>query len=66
MDVLGFGVPGAQAMLQAIITVTLSFSFYIRLIAIQVASGTLTPRVIAPTLLQDQVVRNTVGLFIFT
>ncbi len=66
---LGFGVSGAQAMLQAIITATLSFmvfTFGSLLIAIQVASGTLTPRVIAPTLLQDKVVRNTVGLFIFT
>ena len=66
---LGFGVPGAQAMLQAIVTATLSFmvfTFGSLLIAIQVASGTLTPRVIAPTLLQDKVVRNTVGLFIFT
>ena len=66
---LGFGVPGAQAMLQAIVTAALSFmvfTFGSLLIAIQVASGTLTPRVIAPTLLQDKVVRNTVGLFIFT
>jgi len=66
---LGFSAPGAQAMLEAIITAALSFmvfTFGSLLIAIQVASGTLTPRIIAPTLLQNNVVRNTVGLFIFT
>lgn len=66
---LAFGVAGAQAILQAIVTATLSFmvfTFGSLLIAIQVASGTLTPRIIAPTLLQNATVRYTVGLFIFT
>jgi uncharacterized membrane protein len=36
------------------------------LVAIQVASGQLTPRIIATTLLRDNVVRYTVGLFMFT
>lgn len=66
---LGFGVSGAQAVLQAIVTATLSFmvfTFGSLLIAIQVASVNLTPRIIAPTLLQNRVVRYTVGLFIFT
>src|SRR6478736_2025126 len=36
------------------------------LVAIQVASGQLTPRIIATTLLRNNVVRYTVGLFIFT
>jgi uncharacterized membrane protein len=36
------------------------------LVAIQVASVQLTPRVIATTLLRNNVVRYTVGLFIFT
>ena len=35
------------------------------LVAIQVASGQLTPRIIATTLLRDNVIRYTVGLFIF-
>ncbi len=63
------GVPGAQAMLQAIITMTLSFlvfTFGSLLVAIQVASGQLTPRIIATTLLRDNVVKYTVGLFVFT
>jgi len=36
------------------------------LVAIQVASGQLTPRIIATTLLRDNVIRFTVGLFVFT
>ncbi len=66
---LGFGVSGAQALLQAVSTSTLSlmvFTFGSLLIAIQVASGTLTPRIIATTLLQNWVIRYTVGLFMFT
>jgi uncharacterized membrane protein len=35
-------------------------------VAIQVASGQLTPRIIATTLLRNEVVRYTVGLFMFT
>lgn len=66
---LGLGIEGAQAMLQAIITMTLSFvvfTFGSLLVAIQVASGQLTPRIIATTLLRDDVVKYTVGLFVFT
>lgn len=66
---LGFGVSGAQAMLQAAATATLSFlvfTFGSLLVAIQVASGQLTPRIIATTLLRDNVVRYTVGLFMLT
>src|SRR4029079_4653696 len=66
---LGFGVPGAQAGLQTSGTATLSFmvfTFGSLLVAIQVASGQLTPRIIATTLLQDRVIRNTVGLFMLT
>jgi uncharacterized membrane protein len=68
-QLLGFAVPGARGMLDAIVTATLSFlvfTFGSLLIAIQVASGQLTPRIIATTLLQDTVVRYTVGLFMFT
>jgi uncharacterized membrane protein len=66
---LGFGVSGARALLQAAATATLSFlvfTFGSLLVAIQVASGQLTPRIIATTLLRDNVVRYTVGLFILT
>jgi uncharacterized membrane protein len=65
----GLGVRGAETMLQAIITLTLSFmvfTFGSLLVAIQVASGQMTPRIIATTLLRDNVVRYSVGLFVFT
>ena len=63
-----FSAAGAQALLEAIITMTLSFivfTFGSLLVAIQVAGGQLTPRVIATILLRDNVVRYTVGLFVF-
>src|SRR6186997_3716486 len=66
---LGFGVSGAQATLQAVVTASLSFlvfTFGSLLVAIQVASGQLTPRIIATTLLRNDVVRYTVALFMFT
>jgi uncharacterized membrane protein len=66
---LALGVTGAQAVLNAIITLTLSFivfTFGSLLVAIQVASGQYTPRIIATTLLRDDVIRYTVGLFVFT
>src|SRR5690242_11504039 len=64
-----FTVQGAQALLQTIISMTLSFvvfTFGSLLVAIQVASGQLTPRIIATTLLSDRFVRYAVGLFVFT
>ena len=66
---LGLGVTGALALFNAIITFTLSFivfTFGSLLIAIQVASGQYTPRIIATTFLRDNVIRYTVGLFVFT
>jgi uncharacterized membrane protein len=42
------------------------FTFGSLLVAIQVASGQLSPRIIATTLLRDNVIRCTVGLFIYT
>ena len=60
---------GAQVVLQTIVTLTLTFivfTFGSLLVAIQVASGQLTPRIIATALLRDNVIRITVGLFIFT
>jgi uncharacterized membrane protein len=65
----GLSVSGAQALYQTTITLTLSFvvfTFGSLLVAIQIAGGQLTPRIIATTLLRDNVVRNSVGLFVFT
>ncbi|HEY2341897.1 MAG TPA: DUF2254 domain-containing protein, partial [Chthoniobacteraceae bacterium] len=65
----GLGVTGAQAMYSAIISLTLAFivfTFGSLLVAIQVASGQYSPRVIATTLLRDDVIRYSVGLFVFT
>jgi uncharacterized membrane protein len=66
---LDLGVSGAQGMLNAIITATLSFvvfTFGSLLVALQIASGQMTPRIIATILVRDNVVRYTTGLFIFT
>jgi uncharacterized membrane protein len=66
---LGLHVGGAQVLYQTVITLTISFmvfTFGSLLVAIQVASGQLTPRVIATTLLRDRAVKYTVGLFVFT
>src|SRR5947209_8390232 len=66
---LNLGVEGAKALDGAMITFTLSFlvfTFGSLLVAIQVASGQYTPRIIATTLLRDNVIRYTVGLFVFT
>jgi uncharacterized membrane protein len=52
-----------------VITLTLSFTVFTfgsLLVAIQVASGQLTPRIIATTLLRNNVVKYSVGLFVFT
>jgi uncharacterized membrane protein len=64
-----FGVQGAQGLYQTVITLNLSFlvfTFGSLLVAIQIAGGQLTPRIIATTLLRDNVVRYTVGLFVFS
>ena len=66
---LGLAMSGAQGLYQTVITLTLSFmvfTFGSLLVAIQVAGGQLTPRIIATTLLRDNVVRYSVGLFTFT
>jgi uncharacterized membrane protein len=60
---------GAQTVLETIVTLALTFTVFTfgsLLVAIQVAGGQLTPRIIAPTLLRDNAIRFTVGLFIFT
>jgi len=68
-QLLRFSSSGAQSLLESVITMDLSFivfTFGSLLVAIQVASGQLTPRIIATTLLRDNVVRYAVGLFVFT
>lgn len=59
----------AQAALDRIFTLNLSFlvfTFGSLLVAIQVAGGQYTPRIIATTLLRDNVIRYIVGIFVFT
>ncbi len=66
---VGLNIAGATSLFQSVITLTLSFlvfTFGSLLVAIQVASGQLTPRIIATTLLRDPVVKYSVGLFVFT
>jgi len=66
---LGLGATGARAVLETTVTMTLSFivfTFGSLLVAIQIAGGQLTPRIIATTLLRDNVVRYAVGLFVFS
>jgi uncharacterized membrane protein len=65
----GFEPAGATALYQTVITLTLSFlvfTFGQLLVAIQIAGGQLTPRIIATILLRNNVVRYSVGLFVFT
>lgn len=60
---------GTAEALNTIETLAVSFivfTFGSILIAIQVASGQLTPRIIATALLRNNVIRFTVGLFTFT
>ena len=63
------GPEGARALVGAVVTLTLTFTvftFASLLVAIQVASGQYTPRIIATTLLRNNVIRYTVGIFVFT
>jgi uncharacterized membrane protein len=65
----GTTVGGAAEALNTVETLTISFivfTFGSLLVAIQVASGQLTPRIIATALLRNNVIRWTVGLFTFT
>jgi uncharacterized membrane protein len=66
---LGLSVTGARAQLELFITLNISFivfTFGSLLVAIQVAGGQYTPRIIATTLLRDNVIRVVVGIFLFT
>jgi len=68
-NLLGFAMPGVQALLQVAVTATLSFlvfTFGSLLVAIQVAGAQLTSRIIATTLLRNDVIKYAVGLFMFT
>jgi len=47
-------------------TAFIVFTFSSLLVAIQVASGQLTPRIIATTLLRDKSIRRAVALFVYT
>lgn len=65
----GLSVAGARTLLETSITANLSFlvfTFGSLLVAIQVASGQYTPRIIATTLLRDNAIRFTVGYFVFS
>lgn len=65
----GITVSGGAEALNTVETLTISFivfTFGSMLVAIQVAGGQLTPRIIAPALLRNNVIRVTVGLFTFT
>ena len=66
---LGLTMAGARSTLDLIVTLNLSFlvfTFGSLLVAIQVAGGQYTPRIIATTLLRDNAIRFTVGFFVFT
>jgi uncharacterized membrane protein len=67
-NLTGLGVGGARALFETVITLTLSFivfTFGSLLVALQVASAQLTPRIIATTLLRDKVIKYSVGLNVF-
>jgi uncharacterized membrane protein len=69
MPLWPWGVSGTQMLLQTIITLTLTFlvfTFGSMLVAIQIAGGQLTPRIIATTLLRDDAIRFTVGFWAAT
>jgi uncharacterized membrane protein len=64
---LGFSPDGARALVAALVASMLTFIvfvFSILLVVLQVASGTLTPRIIA-SVFQDRPMRRSVGLFVF-
>ena len=69
--ILGFEFGGATTVgamndIVAMMIAFIVFTFGSLLVGIQVASGQLSPRIIATTLLRDNVIRCTVGLFIYT
>ena len=66
---LGLSMTGARSVLGDIVSADLAFlvfTFGSLLVAIQVAGGQYTPRIIATTLLRDNIIRGISGLFVFT
>jgi uncharacterized membrane protein len=66
----GFEFSGESALSAMDIDITLHMSFLVftfgsLLVAVQIASGQLTPRIIVTALLRDNFIRGTVGLFCF-
>jgi uncharacterized membrane protein len=69
IPLFGTTLAGTTEALNTVETLTISFivfTFGSMLVAIQVASGQLSPRIIATALLRNNVIRFTVGLFTFT
>ncbi|WP_233858211.1 DUF2254 domain-containing protein [Paraburkholderia sp. HD33-4] len=66
---LGLSMTGARSLVGDVVSADLAFlvfTFGSLLVAIQVAGGQYTPRIIATTLLRDNVIRGISGLFVFT
>lgn len=66
---LGLSMTGARSLVGDIVSADLAFpvfTFGSLLVAIQVAGGQYTPRIIATTLLRDNIIRSISGLFVFT
>ena len=66
---LGFGREGARALLAMLAASMLSLLVFMLsslLIAVQIASANLTPRVIAVTFMRDRPVKLTIGIVVFT
>ena len=67
-DFFGFGPEGAQAIMGAVVAATFSFMVFVfsmLLVAVQLASAQLTPRVIA-SLLGDAASRRALSIFVFS
>jgi uncharacterized membrane protein len=68
-NLLGFELAGAKSLLEAFVSAALAFvvfTFGSLLVAIQIASAQMTPRIIATLLLRNDVVKYTVGFLTFT
>ncbi|SEJ40447.1 DUF2254 domain-containing protein [Paraburkholderia diazotrophica] len=66
---LGLSMTGARSLVGDIVSADLAFlvfTFGSLLVAIQVAGGQYTPRIIATTLLRDNIIRSISGLFVFS
>jgi uncharacterized membrane protein len=65
---LGFGVEGARALLASFVAATFSFMVFVfssLLVAVQIASAQLSPRVIA-SLFRDPPARSALAIFVFS